>query len=66
MENEAELNPEINIIAGLLLIGMVSVVVDSFFLSQAYSLFITLYFAICGALNNIYENTQVVKPIYSE
>lgn len=61
LEKTTNNHPEINKVAGLLLIGMVSVMVNSFFLSQAYSLLMTLYFAMCGALKNIYDNIVLEK-----
>jgi hypothetical protein len=41
-------------IAGLLQVGFIGMLVNSLFLSQGYSIFITLYFALSVVIKNIF------------
>jgi O-antigen ligase len=44
---------DLGVLPGLLLIGFVAVLISAIFLSQAYSMFLTLYFAASAALKRI-------------
>jgi O-antigen ligase len=51
-------DPELGILPGLLLVGLGAQMVAGAFLSQAYSMFFTLTFAMSAALNRIAAQTQ--------
>ena len=56
-------DPDLDLLPGILLVGFVSLLVAAFFLSQAYSLPFTLFFAVAAALTGIAEaNTREVRP----
>jgi len=55
---------DVELIAGLLQVGFVGLLVNSLFLSQGYSTFITLYFALSVTMKNICSgNAYEVAPV---
>ncbi len=57
------LDPELSMLPGLLLIGFGAQLVTGMFLSQAYSMFFTLAFAMAAALNRITAKTLPIVPV---
>lgn len=56
-------NREIRALAGLLLLGYVGLLVSGFFLSQGYSIFATLYFALAASLRLIHERGPAASAV---
>ena len=49
---------DMSVMAGLFQIGFFSLLLDAFFLSQGYSMLITIYFATSASMRNIVFNTS--------
>jgi O-antigen ligase len=57
-------NTDLASLSGLLLIGFIAQLVAAMFLSQAYSMFFTLAFALSGALNRMADRGQTVPTTH--
>jgi O-antigen ligase len=55
-------DPELAVLPGVLLVGFAAQLVAAIFLSQAYSMFFTLAFAVSGALNRMTANASSMIP----
>jgi len=54
---------DFSVLSGLLLIGFVAQLVSAMFLSQAYSMFFTLAFALSGAMNRLASARSSTGPV---
>ena len=59
------LDPELAVLPGLLLVGFGAQLVTGMFLSQAYSMFFTLAFAMSAVLNRVTAKTPSTVPVAS-
>jgi O-antigen ligase len=59
-------NSEVSALAGLMLLGYVGLLVSGFFLSQGFSIFTTLYFALAASLLRIQAASQPAHDLMPE